>query len=688
MELRPPRTRLLRVTVELPERGRLLPSPEESYGPADLRRWFKGALAPNAAPVNLSFLNRDDRPAGRRGFVRADGDRAVFADGSPARFWGSNLVASALFSTPRRDVPHHAHRMAQLGYNLMRIHHHDSNWVVPNIFGRTPTNTRRLDPQSLDSLDYWIKCLKDEGIYVWLDLEVGRTMTPGDVVADAPEEIAKAKGSLKGLCYYNTELQGLMKEFQHNYLNHRNRYTDLQYKDDPAVIGVLVTNENDLTTHLGNMMLPDNEFHEHNARWTKGYKAFAQANDLPPGRVYQTWLPGPSKLYLAQAEHDFNQTMIADLREIGVKAPIATTNLWGADPLFSLPPLTDGDWIDVHMYGEGEELGRNAHLKGNYLSWIAMGQIYGKPMSVTEWNVPYPIVDRFTSPLAVASVACLQGWDAPMIFAYAVPAFPADPGPDKWSTYNDPALTAIMPAAALLFRGGHVSPAKKTYCFRPDASAFFGRALTPDTSATIRTLAEQSKLTIGIPETRELPWLTPSRPSSDAILVTEPDRDFLPPGQSFVRSDTGELTRDWEQGIQTIDTTRTQAVSGWIGGKTLRTSDASFEATTRKAVVALSSVDNRPLSESRFILVTAVARAVPSPGNRPPYLSEPVYARVTLRTNTGDLELLSLGRDGRVPARQQLERRSGALTFELPAAGGTHWYVLKSRGESSPGQSR
>ena len=135
-----------------------------------------------------------------------------------------------------------------------------------------------------------------------------------------------------------------------------------------------------------------------------------------------------------------------------------------------------------------------------------------------------------------------------------------------------------------------------------------------------------------MPEVRELPWLKPSRPSSDVTVVTDPDNDFIPPGQSFVRSDTGELTRNWELGIQTIDTPRTQAVSGWIGGQTLKTRDASFETQTKKAVIALTSVDNRPLAESRFILVTAVARAVPSPGDRPPFRSEPVSSRITLRT--------------------------------------------------------
>ena len=98
---------------------------------------------------------------------------------------------------------------------------------------------------------------------------------------------------------------------------------------------------------------------------------------------------------------------------------------------------------------------------------------------------------------------------------------------------------------------------------------------------------------------------------------------------------------------------------------------------TRKAVVVLSSVDDRPLSESQLVLVSAIARTVSSPGNKPPYLSEPVYARITLRTRASvHLELLSMTADGRVAARPQVEHRPGTVTFEIPAAGGTHWYVL------------
>ena len=174
--------------------------------------------------------------------------------------------------------------MAQLGYNLMRIHHHDSDWVYPNIFGRKADSTRQLDTQSLDDLDWLIKCLEDEGIYVWLDMHVGRIIQPADGLSEGAAEIVKNKGSIKAFCYYNSQLQELMKEFQHNYLNHSNRYTKRRYKDDPAVIGVLITNENDLTNHGGNAMLPDNKNPYHSALWTKGYQAFA-AEVWPAGET-------------------------------------------------------------------------------------------------------------------------------------------------------------------------------------------------------------------------------------------------------------------------------------------------------------------------------------------------------------------------------------------------------------------
>ena len=203
-----------------------------------------------------------------------------------------------------------------------------------------------------------------------------------------------------------------------------------------------------------------------------------------------------------------------------------------------------------------------------------------------------------------------------MIYNYSqVPLQRPGPGEwhDEWSTFCDPAISGVMPAAAIAFRQGHISPARETYCLKLSPAQLFETYLDPTNTATVRTLAEQSRLTIGIPAVKELPWLKPSELPAGVKVVTDPDHDFIPAGQSFVRSDTGELTRSWNEGIQTIDTPKTQAVSGWIGGKSFSLEDATFEFSTRKAVVALTSIDGEPLATSRFILVTAIAQARSAP---------------------------------------------------------------------------
>jgi hypothetical protein len=425
-------------------------------------------------------------------------------------------------------------------------------------------------------------------------------------------------------------------------------------------------------------------------------QAFARATGLPGDRLWRTWEPGPSKYLLSDLEHRFYRMMIDDLRADGVRAPIAPSSFWSPNALVMLPSLTEGDVIDVHSYGESEALGVNPRYSPNFLSVIAAGQVHDKPLSITEWNVPYPRLDRFTAPLYLASIASLQGWDAAMLYNYSQTPLqrPAGPGPwaDEWSTFCDPAISGIMPAAALAFRRGHISPARATYCLKLTPEQLLGTYLAPEKMATVRTLAEQSRLTIGIPAVKELPWLKPSEPSADVTVVTDPNHDFIPPAQSSVRSDTGELTRSWREGIQTIDTPRTQAVSGWIGGKALELKDATFQFATKKAVVALTSIDDQPLSSSRFILVTTIAQARAAPPIQPgrrspnapptiyvPFLSEPVVGKITLRTSTSGLELLSLGPTSKVVSRMTPGSEQGSLTISLPAGRGTHWYVLKAK---------
>ena len=320
------------------------PSRTERFGLGDATTWPAGLLDWQTSPVDLSFLNAAEKPAGKRGFLRAVQDTLRFDDGTPARFWGTNLTAYTLFGTTRReDVVLQARRLSQLGFNLVRLHHHDSPWVNPNVFGDKAPDTRTVSEAMLERLDWWIKCLKDEGIYIWLDLHVQRNLKPGDGIDDF-DEISKGKPSadLKGFNYVNASIQQAMQRFNEPYVSHANQFTGLRYKDDPAIIAMLLTNENDVTHHYGNALLPNRNVPRHNAVYMAAANDFAAQYGLPKDKTWRSWEHGPSKLFLNDLENRFNVGMIGQLRGLGVRAPIVTTSTWGDNPLSSLPALTSG----------------------------------------------------------------------------------------------------------------------------------------------------------------------------------------------------------------------------------------------------------------------------------------------------------------------------------------------------------
>jgi hypothetical protein len=263
-----------------------------------------------------------------------------------------------------------------------------------------------------------------------------------------------------------------------------------------------------------------------------------------------------------------------------------------------------------------------------------------------------------------------------MLYGYSQSPLNDANGASPWSSYNDPAMVGLFPAAALLYRQGHVAPAKTTYCLQFDRDQLYFKSPDPPHCAAVRTLLETSRLTIGLPETKELPWLKPTKPAADVKVVTDPNQDFIPAGQTFVQSDTGELTRDWRKGIQTIDTPKSQAAQGWIGGETVQLKDVEFKLKTPKAVVAVQALDGNPLASSKKLFITAVARVMPSAGNKTPFLSEPIEGTITVRAPAG-LTLVPLKPDGTEGAAIATTYADGKYTITLSKPIVTHWYVMK-----------
>ena len=669
------------MTISLPEGGRAVPPLREQYA-ADTKGWFTGALDPHAAFVDLSYLN--DKPAGRHGFLQAKGSELVFADGTPARLWGFSVQAYTLFVHTRDGKPdrglidRHARRLAQLGVNLVRLTHVDSDWVRPNLIARGPT-TKNLDDQAVNTLFYWIKALKDQGIYVWLDMITYRPFLPGDNIPGFQEISAHARNKqrplVEGYSYLNPRIEELWRKTSQELVTRINPYTGLALKDDPAVAGLMIWNENDLTGHFGLSFLPDKHNPWHRKLYLRKQDAFAARTGLKPADLFATWLPGAGKLFLNDLEYDWNHRAAECLRGLGVKVPICSGHLWGNMPCYSLAALTAGDVIDSHVYTGSDFLGLNPRCAGGPGQYLAMARLADKPKIVSEYNMEDngPKYDPFTVAPYISALAAFQGWNAIMLYGYSQDGLRGT-GYSMWSVYNHPQSMALVPAAALLYREGHVGPAAKTVFVPLSRQQAFFEDVSERTSRTLRTVPERHRLMLGLPEVKELPWLKPTAAPPGAETVTDLDRDFIPPGNEVI-SDTGQLRRNWIRGTFIVDTPKTQMVMGWMKGEPIRTADASFSIAVPKAAVALSSLDRQPLRQSKKILVSTIARMAIGADRKA--RTEPVSGTIALSSTVKRLRLIPLKSEGSRLSAIPLEPRGGTYTIVLPTDKGTHWFLLE-----------
>jgi hypothetical protein len=253
-------------------------------------------------------------------------------------------------------------------------------------------------------------------------------------------------------------------------------------------------------------------------------------------------------------------------------------------------------------------------------------------------------------------------------------------GATRFSSFNDPSTLGLMPAAALLYRQGHVAPANNTYELQLNRNDFFFIRQDPRTSKTVRTLMEKSRFTIGLPHTSELPWVSDNTTPAEAgtIIITNANQDFIPANQSFVESDTQELKRDWDKGIHTINTEKSQIISGWVGGEVIDLDDVTFSMTTSNAVVAVQSLENKAIRQSKKIFITLMAQSQTENGRKLPFISEPVTGQVEIHAPQG-LSLYPIDKNGNLANKINIPYNSseGKYTVSLAAGTETHWYLLQ-----------
>lgn len=457
------------------------------------------------ALLDLSFLL--DAPAGKHGFLMTRNGHFFFEDGTPARFFGTNIHSNRGLYPTHEQAERAADTLSRLGVNIIRFHLTEGVTIDPDY----KTSDKLVSEKQLEKFDYFVKCLKDKGIYILIDSVTGlsaRKLKPGDNVPGY-----KLYSSHRPWAYFSKRLIEMGKKYMDDFLTRKNQYTGKSLLEEPAVALMMLINEqtlffdwkknkedpsyyHELLTQMFNKWLLDKYGNREKLAkaWTgKNGKSFLGKDEDPAKGTVKTpsifEIQGPGKwspervkdavAFYKKVQSDYHKEMISHLRSLGCKIPVAASNIIYSPASLDTQRLTD--YTSQNMYYnhnkrsiKGENINANIPFSAiNPLDAsliepvLAAGKIKNMPVTSTESDMMYPHEWRSGYFLSLGSTAALQNWDAIFHYCYfggwGYPWDVADKAKGVLQgtvEFNDPGTMGMFPMAALMFHRRDAAPAK------------------------------------------------------------------------------------------------------------------------------------------------------------------------------------------------------------------------------------
>lgn len=630
--------------------------------------------------VNLSFLL--DAPAGKDGFILLRNGHLAKSNGERFRIWGVNFTAASCFPS-KEDAPVVAEHLARFGINCVRFHFLDSNWSG-SLFIDGREDTRALNTQQLDRLDYFVAELKKQGIYTNLNLNVGRNYRKRDGVKDY-----EYLGLAKVINYFDEHVQALHKEYAGQILTHYNPYTNSEYRHEPAVAVVELVNENSIVEAWFSDRLLGKNTNKRPGTWTditawyanqltKRYNewlkerlsstelkalrnmAGVKEDELIPRLTKNQFADSPKKRFHLEAtfymelEHNYFQKMYRYLKdELEIRALIVATSDHNHGKT-GYPLLTSSsqmDIVDGHVYWQHPRYLTGPKTKRRTFSikntpmvnepfnstviQLSRSAVAGKPYTVSETNHPFPNEFACEGIPILAAYSAFHDWDG--IFFYTF----EHKDPKEWNAKMpghfeirpDPVRMTNLAAGALMFLRGDVRSALTTI----------------PRSYTI----EQVREGIRYPYSEGsyfTPGFLPSIPlrHTTRIVGFDDEAGEYPKvsSESPIVSDTSELTwhySEQKKGLVTVETEKSQALIGFVKDHNKALKNLSATVENEFCSIILTALDGRPIPGSINLLLVATARSANagmiwnenrtslSNWGSAPTVIEPVRGKVILR---------------------------------------------------------
>ena len=426
-------------------------------------------IEPGSA-LDFSAVVPRHEPAGKFGRVVAVGDHFELEQrpGEEIRFCGVNLVHGANVPEPE-DADRFAANLARMGFNSVRIHHHEAFLV-----GAKPRGDgAALDvtPQAWAKFDALVAACVRHGLYLTTDLFVSRTkgMTWRAIGIDRDGTVPDREFKL--MCAFYEPAYSNLVEWTRIFLTHVNPHTGRSLAEEPALCGIGLINEGNLGRDGVEGLLKCPGFAE---AWAAAGGAGGAPRPLPTDVYGKKPAAGELALFLAEREKRLFTRLRSLLRdELGCRAPLSNLNA-GYYPGQYLLPMRDFDYIDTHFYYYHPRfLGKNwrfptvceaenpLRVNGGVPS-ATWRRVLGKPFCITEWNWAAPGPHRAASGLVTGSLAARQNWSGIWRFAWSHTKQGVEaPGsmPIRFfDLHSDPVQRASEYATLALYLRGDMAP--------------------------------------------------------------------------------------------------------------------------------------------------------------------------------------------------------------------------------------
>jgi hypothetical protein len=647
--------------------------------------WYAFRPDGDTSPGVIGLNDWLDAPVGKHGGVRQVSDHFELADGTPIKFWGTNLSYGGACAPEKKDAEFTAARFAKYGINGVRLH----KFTYPENHSGIgeKDDCTRMTGAGLDRLDYFAAQLTRRGVYYGWSHTYGFHVCEGNRARLlAYDEIAaNLKGNTYAFINFAEDVQDLMIEMVVNLLKHRNPYTGKTYADDPALSFLELQNEDDIffyTSTNAFKACPTYQklFTRKFNYWLEArYKTEAALREawsgaLKPGETLAAktvvpetnpWFFGDGHLpqqkggerrrlldtatYLHELQDRFYTRFVRAIREAGYQGPLCGSP-WQAPAMLPHYLNLKSDalvgYVDRHNYfGGGLDDSMLARPGSGYFS-SGLQQVAGRPFGLSEWIHVYPSLYSAEGPVIVAAYGLgLQGWDASYAFqsqSTTHRTFADRAGWPPWGVWeaDTPTQLGQYPALARMVHRGDVAegPVISTRRVHRDdlANGTFDFAESVAQKGDVKTFdgrVPAEALAAG----RVVVEFTESNQPS-----TFPDLTPFRAGTTFTAA-TKQLAWDTAgRGVLTINTPGTTGVVGFAPGRAFPLGEATIELDCPYASVLLTALEPKAtIATARRALLTAVARSSNTgfqvfaldgrilENGQAPILMEPVKATIT-----------------------------------------------------------